>query len=289
MMILQVTAGFPGQAGVNPRVVPILTSATLAQLTAAGFLNNETLGPNVVYPTDVMWVRYNYDPLTGLSDFGIFLPTFSAGVITLSQDISEGNVELPVVANHLAVFVDTAGKIGDTTDTAAHVGNLYLGQSGTAGLLRSYDTTAASGAFQFQGRANSGNYFTSLRNNAMGQNTVINIPNPAGASASLLAAPSALVAGNLVVSRSGDSGLVQDFGAALSGRATATYGGGGTSHAFVATGLTASSIVIATIASSTNAVAIAKAVPSTDTLTITFTADPGAGTVISWIALSTGV
>lgn len=68
---------------------------------------------------------------------------------------------------------------------------------------------------------------------------------------------------------------------------TAAYAGGGTSNAFVATGLVATDIVVATILASTNAVAIAKAVPTADTLTVTFTADPGAGTTVQWHAIAT--
>lgn len=66
---------------------------------------------------------------------------------------------------------------------------------------------------------------------------------------------------------------------------TAAYAGGGTSNAYTATGLAATDIVVATILASTNSVAIAKAVPTTNTLTITFTADPGAGTTVQWHAL----
>lgn len=65
---------------------------------------------------------------------------------------------------------------------------------------------------------------------------------------------------------------------------TAAYAGGGTSNAYTATGLTAAYKVVATILASTNNVAIAKAVPGTNTLTVTFTADPGADTTVSWIA-----
>jgi len=64
---------------------------------------------------------------------------------------------------------------------------------------------------------------------------------------------------------------------------TAAYGGGGTSNAFTVTGLLATDIVSAVIRTSTNAVAIAKAVPTANTLTITFTADPGAGTTVDYI------
>lgn len=68
---------------------------------------------------------------------------------------------------------------------------------------------------------------------------------------------------------------------------TAAYAGGGTSNAFVATGLVSTDIVVATILASTNAVSICKAVPTADTLTITFSADPGAATTVQWHAIAT--
>jgi hypothetical protein len=98
-------------------------------------------------------------------------------------------------------------------------------------------------------------------------------------------------AGSVTVSAFGAS-LVDDAAASnarttlgfISGT-TAAYGGGGTSNAFTATGLTVNSKVSAVIRASTNAVAIAKALPGTDTLTVTFTADPGAATTVDYIAV----
>lgn len=72
--------------------------------------------------------------------------------------------------------------------------------------------------------------------------------------------------------------------ASLTSGTTAAYAGGGTSNAFTATGLTTSSIVTAVILTSTNSVSITKAVPTANTLTVTFSADPGADTTVSWIA-----
>lgn len=64
---------------------------------------------------------------------------------------------------------------------------------------------------------------------------------------------------------------------------TGAYGGGGTSNAFTITGIAATDAVSAVIRASTNAVSIAKAVPTANTLTITFSADPGAGTTVDYI------
>lgn len=64
---------------------------------------------------------------------------------------------------------------------------------------------------------------------------------------------------------------------------TGAYGGGGTSNAFTVTGVAATDVVSAVIRTSTNNVSITKAVPTTNTLTITFSADPGAGTTVDYI------
>ncbi len=68
---------------------------------------------------------------------------------------------------------------------------------------------------------------------------------------------------------------------------TAAYGGGAASNAYTATGLVSTDIVVATILASSNAVSILKAVPTADVLTVTFSADPGAATTVSWIAIAT--
>lgn len=68
---------------------------------------------------------------------------------------------------------------------------------------------------------------------------------------------------------------------------TAAYGGGGTSNAFVATGLLSTDIVVAQTLNSTNNVSITQAVPTTDTLTVRYSADPGASSTVSWIAIAT--
>lgn len=61
---------------------------------------------------------------------------------------------------------------------------------------------------------------------------------------------------------------------------TYSYGGGGTSVAVTVTGVAATDIVFATIKASTTAVSIVKAVPTTNTITFHFSADPGASTEV---------
>lgn len=60
------------------------------------------------------------------------------------------------------------------------------------------------------------------------------------------------------------------------------YGGGGTSIAEPVVGVVATDIVLCTMQAQTGTAYIVKAVPTTDTVTITFSADPGASTVVAY-------
>lgn len=174
---------------------------------------------------------------------------------------------------------------GNVTATA---GNLVAGSSGAAGIVSSFSSTAARGSLRLVAVANTGDTLTTISNAAMGQASVVSIPDPAAATANFCIRPTALVSGN-VVKASGTAGLIVDAGFAVLANTTAEYGGGGSSNAFVATGLAATSIVTAVILASTNATYIAKAVPTANTLTVTFGADPGAATTVSWIAITPAV
>lgn len=65
---------------------------------------------------------------------------------------------------------------------------------------------------------------------------------------------------------------------------TATYGGGGTSSTVTVTGVLSSDLVIATLAGATTIVPFI-AVPTTNTITFTYSANPGAGTSITYAVL----
>lgn len=79
------------------------------------------------------------------------------------------------------------------------------------------------------------------------------------------------------------TGTVKDTGARIIAGTTSAFAGGSTSNVFTVTGLTVSARGTAVIRASTNAVSIAKALPGTDQLTVTFSADPGAGTTVDYI------
>lgn len=82
-----------------------------------------------------------------------------------------------------------------------------------------------------------------------------------------------------------DAGIVPSHIVVLAGKLT--MGGGNASEAETVTGLLATDIVVATITdnSANDDVSLLEAKPSTDTLTLLFNEDPGAGVVVDYVAL----
>jgi hypothetical protein len=283
MGIVQINTDTTGQVNVNPRRVKIITTDNLAKITTAGYLQSEVLGTYPIYPTDIFDIIYSYAQATNSGTYSEFTVQFNNGIATLVYNAV--TVTLPTIANHIAVFTSTTGTIGEDAGTAINGGNIQAGLSGTAGALISYPATASTGNLELKAVSNSGNFAGIISNASLGQATTWSLADPGSATANIVEAAAALVSGNLVKA-SGTAGLVVDAGLALHAGTTAAFAGGGVTNTFTTTNMTASSIVTAVILTSTNAVSIAKAVPGTNTLAVTFSADPGAATTVSWISVT---
>ena len=217
MGIVSIVTDQAGQVGYNPRIVKVITTDNLSTVTTAGYLNPVTLQGYNILPTDEIHMWYGYVSSSNPGTFSVFLATISDGIITLAQDASEGNVLLPVLANHFATFNGTSGQIKSDAATAINSGNIQAGLSGTAGYLASFSSTAARGSLRVAAVANTGDTVTTLSNAAMGQASTITIPDPANAAGSLLigAGATPFVSGNFPVA-SGTGGLMVDSGLAAS-------------------------------------------------------------------------
>lgn len=249
MGILQITPDEVGQVAQLPRTVKIITTDGLSTVTAAGYLNPQTLLSNIIYPSDVINIIYSWTDSTQNGTFGIFRPSFSGSTITLSLYVDAGNVLLPVVSNDFAVFngttgqikdagylpsdasktkvvmagsavqttyiakfVDTTGTVDDTAGAALNAGNIQAGLSGTAGTMISYPATASSGSMIIAAVANVGNFNSTLSSvTGLGQASVYTLPDPANALARVIVGATAtpFTSGNLL-SASGTGGLVVD-------------------------------------------------------------------------------
>lgn len=219
MAILSVQPTQPtGLQSVNPSVIYILTTDTYATVTATGYLTLSQQQGNtysdsqmaLVYTTDdgPVWlkVKITYSGSTVLNT-----------VVSLVAPSVPGSVVLPTIANHFIASLDTAGTLGNLTGTMIQSGSLQAGLSGTAGTLISYPATAARGSLIVSATANAGNTNVTLTNAAMGQASVVTIPDPANAAGRLLigAGATPFVSGNFPVA-SGTLGLMVDSGVAAS-------------------------------------------------------------------------
>lgn len=411
MALISVNRLEVGKVGVTPGIVLVYSTDSLSTVTTAGYLNAQNLAGTVINPGDLVGVYYNNDSAWFNASIS------SAGVITL-QSLAP-IVTLPTIANHIAVFTDVNGTIGEDATTAINGGNIQAGLSGTAGYLASFPATAARGSLRLVGANSAGNtvtqitnasqaaariytipdggqaasnflltdnagtqtiatgslaltlgsltvaagniaatlgsvaagttvtggtgvvattgnvaasagnvvagasgaagtfisfpataangslilaavnaggaFNTSISNGTMGQSSVYTIPDVVNAVGRFLVGATAtpFVSGEFPVA-SGTDGLMVSSGLAASNiqnktniiaNSTADIGGAGAGPiSVVVAGLTAASKIVATIASSSNAVAVAKCIATATGFDITFTGDPGAACVVNYVA-----
>lgn len=150
-------------------------------VTTAGYLNQSKQLYGNVYINDALAIVYTTDK--GQSPYQI---SISGQDISLIPEINPGSVDLPVTANHIACFTDTAGTIGDDVTTAINAGNIQAGVSGTQGTFVSYPATAGKGTFIVAATDSTSAYNTTLTNNALGQTTVFHLPDPSASAAGVL-------------------------------------------------------------------------------------------------------
>lgn len=181
MGILNVVTDLTGESGITPRIVRVRSNDSFATITALNYLRAAQSQGYVFTPSDIVAMTYGANVDT--SQF--FTLTMSGADITLVPSSSE--TVLPVIANHIAVFTDTAGTLGDDAATAINGGNLQAGLSGTAGTLASFPATAATGSLKITAVANTGDTLVTISNREHGQATVYSIGDVGQATGSLLA------------------------------------------------------------------------------------------------------
>src|SRR5260221_7878954 len=113
MGIIQAPSVLPGQVGVLGAIKYMVTTDSLATVTAAGYLNAIDLAVNPIFSSDVLGITYLYNLNTNKGTFAFFTVSISNGVITLVASVSTGDVLLPVVSGDFATFNGTTGQIKD--------------------------------------------------------------------------------------------------------------------------------------------------------------------------------
>ena len=222
MPILNITIGQAGLVGVTPRVVYINTNDTLAAVTATGYLNKSVQEGYSFSEADMALVTTKTSPSATVVSVAWLEVAYVSPNWSLTPTGSPGSVTLPTIANHIATYTNTLGTLSEDPATAISGGNIQAGLSGTAGALISFPGTASKGSFKFLATANTGNTITTLTNAAMGQASVISIPDPGVASTNVILADSTgtqhmstgsfeVDLGNLIAGSSGHAGTVTSY------------------------------------------------------------------------------
>lgn len=217
MPILEVLVQSTGLIGVTPKWVYIATDDTISQVTATGYLNQTVQAGYTFNESDMALVSTKTTPTATEIDVDVLNISYSNGNWSLVTTGSPGDVSLPTIANNIIVSTNTAGALANLTGTAINAGSLQAGLSGTAGALISFPSTASKGSLVVQGVANTGNTTTTISNAAMGQASVVSIPDPASATARFMVGATAtpFVSGN-IPKASGTGGLMVDSGTSAS-------------------------------------------------------------------------
>ena len=225
--IIQFPMPIPVTNGNYPQFKFAVFGDNLSTVTTAGYLTSAAIASGIpLSNADVIMALYSFNTQTVTGTFGIFTCSISAstGQITLTEWANPGDAVLPTTANYLAHFTNTTGTISSAAGNVTQPGNISAGLSGTAGTVASFPGTASKGSLILAGVANTGNTNTTISNDAMGQASVINIPDPANAVGQFVVGATAtpFVSGNFP-QNSGTGGLMVDSGvtvASLSGAVT---------------------------------------------------------------------
>lgn len=201
--------------GTNPSIVRVTSTDTLATVAGAGYLTAQAANIETANSGTFEWVvgdmvamaasdgselfRFSGSDFTTFiqlpggngavtlpvvsGDFTVFDGTLGAlkDLGYLPSDASKTAVVMAgsaVVATHIAKFVDTAGTVDDTAGAALNDGDIQAGRTTVAGKLISFPSTGAKGSLQVTAVANTGDTITTISNAAMGQASVISIPDP---------------------------------------------------------------------------------------------------------------
>lgn len=282
--------------GVNPSIVRITSTDTLAAVGTTGYLtaqaaNIATVNSGafewiisdfvLVYASDG-WDFFSIDPTFAslnvwepgagvavigapvvVGDFAVFQST-SGNIEDLGYSPSDASKTKVVMASgtevigRLAHFSDTAGTVDGAASAVSNLGNISAGASGTAGSFISFPAVAANGTFIWAAVGNAGNFNVTVSPvSTQGQATVYTIPDIGAAT------------GGIVVSTTAARMKAVDAAAAA---------GGAAAQSFTDTFCTSTSVVIGNWVTQANAVTVQKIVPGNGSFVVTSSADAGVGT-----------
>lgn len=256
MPILKIETSQTGEVGVLPSYASILTNDTEAAVLTAGYLNNAVQnGASFALPC----IAKVSTKESSTADYkvGWYQITHVGANWSVVPAGSPGDVVLPTIANHIAVYTNTTGGLSDDAATAINGGNIQAGLSGTAGTLASFPGTAANGSLIVKGVDAGGAFNTTISNGTMGQSTVYSLGDIGAATGGIPVATSAIRVKSVAAAAAAGGAAAQSF-----------------SDAFCTSG----SVVIGNWVTQANAASVLTIVPGNGSFVVTSTANAGVGT-----------
>ncbi len=178
-----------GLVGVLPSLAYIYTSDTEATVLTTGYLNHEVQQGTQFSLPCIAAVSTMATP-TSQPQVGWYQVAHVGANWSLVPAGNPGDVVLPTIANHMAIFTNTTGTLGEDAATAINGGKIQSGLStGTiVGEFIAYPTTASKGFLSLKAAVNAtGNFSTTISNAlAQAQSTVLTIPDVGAATGNFI-------------------------------------------------------------------------------------------------------
>lgn len=257
MSILQFSPVKVGQAGVRPATYKMVSNDDLTTITAAGYIKQGT-GGQFLQKNDLVEVISSFGTTSQEND-NLYVTIDSNGVITLNADLPEGlgQAALKNVSDNtkpLVASVDGATVVGHVAVFADITGTVEDGGALGQAAVKSVSDNALSSVASVNGA------------------TVIDN----------------LASFNDITGTVEDSGIAKasvQLSANIKAATTADIGGGGAGPiSVVVDGLTAASVVVGTIESSSNSVQVQTMTATATGFDVTFSGDPGASCFLNYVA-----
>jgi hypothetical protein len=185
-MIENIVTEVAGLVGVLPKVIYIETNNTIAEVIATGFLNQAAKQGYQFSEYEMALVSTKLTPSASAVQLAWFQIDISGSNVSLVSPSGPGSVALPTIANHIAIYTNTAGALGEDAATAINGGNIQAGLSGTAGYLASFPSSSLKGSLRIVAVANTNNTLVTISNALHGQASVYSIPDSGAATANFI-------------------------------------------------------------------------------------------------------
>lgn len=271
-----------GEVGIKPGTLKMLTTDSLATITTAGYLNgigNQLTSVDVA-PSDIIECLYGYNSITDSGTFTLLAVSISNGVITLAAG---ADVEpLPSAQ----IFVGNASNIAQAR---AMTGDISITNTGVtaivAGVIVNADINAAA-AIAYSKLATLATGSILAGNAGVPTATALSGDATIGATGVLTIAANAITTAKIldanVTLAKLAAGITPSHVIKFANQVTTV--GGAAAEAFTVTGAAAATdrAFVQIVNDGTGNVTVLQAVVTNNTLTVTFSANPGNDTVINY-------